>query len=284
MKKKKGSLKQLTPIPAAAAVFALAASGAHATSPVFDYTFPASWGGTGTTITDQSTAGNNGFSDGTLSLSSSVPTGAAAGTESINTTAGGILTTATGLLNNATVAGAGGFSYNVDFMWNGSYSTSFGGTQKLIDYAGTESLQLFDTSSATSATLQMVFANDAGAESTAVSYAVSPNIWYAVTMNFNTAGNSLVAGDISGIASLYVDGSLVNTGAATKGTYGDGLDRPIGVGQLGANFGYLVGFKGDIYNASVTLVPEPSTLALSLLGGFGLMGMMWNARRRTTES
>ena len=75
------------------------------------------------------------------------------------------------------------------------------------------------------------------------------------------------------------------TGTATKGTYGDNLHspsgRPIGIGQLGANYGYLVGFQGDIYDPSVTLgvVPEPSTLALGLMGGAGILGYL-NMRRR----
>ena len=72
-------------------------------------------------------------------------------------------------------------------------------------------------------------------------------------------------------------------GTATKGTYGDSLNRPIGVGQLGANFGYLVGLKGDIYDPSVSLgivaTPEPSSLALGLMGGLGMLGMTWRARR-----
>jgi len=280
MKRKKSPLKTITPLPAVAGVLALAAAGAHAQIPVFNYNFPASWNGTGTTITDQSGAGHNGSFDGTLSLSSSVPTGAAGGTESLNTTAGGILTSATGLLNNTTVAAAGGFNYDVSFMWNGTDSSSFGHAEKLIDYAGTESLELITTTG--SASLQMVFANDTGVESTAVSTTIAPNTWYNVSLTFNTVGNSVVAGDLSGLVSMVVNGGAPITGSATKGTYGDGLNRPIGVGQLGANFGYLVGFNGDIYDPTVTLVPEPSSLALGVMGGFGALGMMWNARRRKT--
>jgi len=276
MKRKKSSLKTFTPPSAIAAVFALAA-GAQA-QPVFNYSFPASWGGSGTTITDQSSAGNNGTSDGTLSLSASVPSGAAGGTQSLVTSAGGILTGATGSLGNAAVAAAGGFDYSVAFNWNGTDSSSFGHTQKLLDYAGTESLQLVTT--AGSATLEMVFADDAGNESTAVSTTILPNTWYTVSLFFNTQGNALDGnGDLSGLVSLVVNGAAPITGAATKGTYGDSLNRPIGVGQLGANFGYLVGFKGDIYNPSVTLVPEPSSTALGLIGGLGVFGMMWKTRR-----
>ena len=283
MKKKKLTQIKFNPVSEVVAGFALAAAGAQGQStPVFSYDFPASWNGTGTTITDQSSAGNNGTSDGTISLVAAVPPGAAGGTESLSTTAGGVLTGATGSLNNSIVAASGGFTYSVDFMWNGTDSSSFGHTEKIIDYAGTESLQLVTTSG--SASLQMIFGNDAGAESTPVSTTILPNTWYDVTMTFDTTGNAVVAGDLSGIASLTVNGGSPITGAATKGTYGDSLSRPIGVGQLGANFGYLVGFQGDIYNPTVTLngtaVPEPTSLALGVLGGLSGLGMMLKARRR----
>ena len=269
---------------AIAAVFALAAASAHAqTTPVFDYNYPASWGGTGTAITDQSSAGHNGFSDGTISLDAAVPPGAAGGRQSLNSTAGGILTTATGLLSNATIAAAGGFTYHVAFMWNGTDSTSFGHTQKLIDYAGTESLQLLTT--AGSASLQMVFGNNTGIESIAVSTTIVPSTWYDVSLAFDTTGNSVDGtGALAGLATMLVNSGAPISGAATKGTYGDSLSRPIGIDQLGANFGYLVGFKGDTYDSSVVLgiapVPEPTSLALGLLGGLGGLGMMLNARRR----
>jgi hypothetical protein len=272
---KKHKLKTFTPISAVAAVFGLAASAAHANSFVFDYNFPASWNGTGTTITDVSNGGNNGHTVGTLSLSGVVPTGAPGGAQSLVTTSGGILTSATSLLNNGVVAGAGGFIYNVSFMWNGTDSSSFGHTQKLIDYAGTESLQLVTTSG--SASLQMAFADDLGAETVAVSTTILPNTWYNAKLTFDNT--SMVGGDVTGTANLYLDGSLVSSGSATKGTYGDGLNRPIGIGQLGANFGYLVGFKGDVYDVSVQLVPEPSSIALGALGT-GL-GMMFFRRRKS---
>lgn len=264
--------------------FALAAAGAHAQSvPVFEYDFPASYNGTGSTITDQSGAGHNGVYDGTISLSTSVPASAAGGTESLNTTAGGVLTSADSLLNNATVAASGGFTYSVDFMWNGTDSSSFSHTEKIIDYAGSESLQLITTTG--SATLEMTFAPGTNStETIPVSTTIAPNTWYDVTMVFNTTGNSLVNGDISGTVSMQVNGGIPVFGTATKGTYGDGLDRPIGVGQLGAAFGYLVGFNGDIYDPSVSLntqaVPEPSSLSLALMGGLSSLGIMWNNRRR----
>ena len=190
------------------------------------------------------------------------------------------MTNADQLLSNSAVAAAGGFTMNVDFMWNGTDSSSFGHTQKLIDYAGTESLQL--VTSAGMASLQMAFADDGGNELTPVSTTILPNTWYDATLYF---GNTSLVGssnqDVAGTASLFLNGSLVSQAPAIKGTSGDGMDRPIGVGQLGAPFGYSVGFKGDIYDPSVALgVPEPSTLALGALGG---LGMTFLLRRRKSR-
>jgi hypothetical protein len=285
MKKKNGSLKKLTPIPAAAAVFALAASAAHAVSfedtYLFSANFPASWNGTGTAVADHGGLAPAGFQSGTATYTTStVPPGATAGTGSMALSGvGGIKVTPTGYLNNGNIAYGGGFAFNIDFMWNGGFSSSFGGVQKLIDYAGTESLQLVATS-ATSATLEMEFASDTGTESTAVSYTISPNTWYNTSMVFNTYGAPLVGGDISGTANLYINGALQSYGAATKGTYGDGLNRPIGIGEFG--YGHttsIIGLDGDIYSASIEVVPEPSSLALGALGGLGLLGMRWKFRR-----
>lgn len=285
MKKNKGSLKKLTPIPAAAAVLSLAASAAHGQTfqdtYLFSANFPASWHGTGTSVLDQSGNNNTGFQSGTATYTTSiVPPGATAGTGSMGLSGtGGIKVTPPGALNNGSVAYGGGFAFNIDFMWNGGFSSSFGGVQKLIDYAGTESLQLVATN-ATSATLEMVFASDTGAESTAVSYQISADTWYNTSMVFNTYGASLVGGDISGTANLYVNGLLQSYGAATKGTYGDKLNRPIGIGEFG--YGHttsIIGLDGDIYSASIEVVPEPSTLALGALGGLGVLGMRWKFRR-----
>ena len=105
------------------------------------------------------------------------------------------------IADNSAVASAGGFTYNCRFMWNGTDSTSFGHTEKIIDYAGTESLQLVTSSG--SASLQMSFADDTGTETIPVSTTILPNTWYNVALAFNAMGNSLDGnGDISGVASM----------------------------------------------------------------------------------
>jgi hypothetical protein len=292
MKKKKLTPKTFTPMSAVAAGFALAAAGAHAqTTPVFSATFPASWNGTGTVVTDQSGAGNTGFQSGTTGATyttATVPPGAAGGTGSMALNgAAGIKVTPTALLNNTAIANDGGFTYNIDFLWNGTATPA---TQKLVDYAGTESLQLTGLIANTSATLGMAFGGDTGTapDNDVVTTTILPDVWYNVTMTFNTDGASLGGtGDITGVASLYVNGALISSAAATKGTYGDSLNRPIAIGELA--YGHttsILGLTGDIYSASVDLgvapVPEPSSAALGLLGGLGGLGMVWKARRRKT--
>jgi hypothetical protein len=252
---------------------AIAVSGAHAqNTPIFKASFPASWNGTSTTVVNQSGLAS-GFQSGTASFTTAVvPAGSPVGTGSMGLTGiGGIKVTPNGLLNNAIIAAAGGFTFDIQFLWDGTDSTSFSHIQKLVDYAGTESLQLITT--AGSAQLQMTFANDTGTESTPVFTTILPNTWYDAKLTFDNT--SLAAGDVTGTASLYLNGSLMASASATKGTYGDGLNRPIGIGEFG--YGHttsIIGLHGDIYSANLFYngpVPEPSTLALSALGGLGLI-------------
>jgi len=280
------TFKILTPTIAGVCL-GLLPEAAQAQTTLFSATFPASWSGTGTSVTDQGgTATGNLSGTGYSYDTTDVPPGAGSGTGSLalSSGTGGIKVTPDESLANATVAADGGFTYNIDFMWNGTDSANYSGVEKLIDYAGTESLQIVTTSTS-AATLEMEFGDDSGNQTTAVSTTIAANTWYNVTMTFNTAGNSLVGSDISGISSLYVNGVLDGSATATKGDGGDSLDRPIGIGEFGYGVSTsIIGLYGDIYSASVDLgvapVPEPSSLTLSALGGFGLMGMMWRARRR----
>lgn len=286
-KTKKTILKTFTPISAVAAVFGLAASVANAqTTPVFNYNFPTSWS-SGTVVTDTSPANDTGTAGVSMHLDAvNVPPGAPAGTDSINTTKGHIYTSGLQSLNNAAVWGAGGFTESLWFNWSGSNTAgSFGGVQKLIDYSGTESLQLVTSGTGAaqqynSAQLEMVFESDSGSPNTNISTTIMSNTWYNVTMSFAATSQPLGGtNDVTGMASLYLNGILESSGLETKGTYGDQLNRPIGIGGFGYPSTTLIPFDGDIYNPSVSLgvVPEPTTLALGALGG---LGMLYISRRR----
>lgn len=255
---------------------------ARAVTPVFSYHFPTSYDGTSATVTDQSSAGHNGSALGFATthppLATAVPPGAAG--NSLTTNTGGLETTALKLLDNASIAANGGFSFLTGFMWDGTTRTTFGGVQKILDYAGTESLQL-ETTSGNSATaiLHFIFTAQGvagGADVvTGPSITISSGTWYQATGTFNTLGNAVDAsGFIAGLATVTATNLAGNTPTSasapvTKTNYGESLNRPIGIGELPLNSAtsHLVTFDGDVYDPSVSfgVVPEPAT-ALGLIG------------------
>jgi hypothetical protein len=248
------------------AAAALTAAYGWAQTPILSYSFPASWDGTGTVVTDLSAGGNNGSIKVTPSLSPTVPSWAAMGTQSLNTSGGSILTDNTLQLNNAAVAAAGGFSYDVSFLWDGTHRSNWGSVQKILDYAGTESLQLV-TSDGGQANLIMRFDDSQDVLSTVI----LPDTWYSVSVQFDTQGNTVDGnGDLAGVVSMAINGGSPLSAAATKTKKGDDLVRGIGIGQL-ALANHLVYLDGLIYDPSVslgvTVIPEPTTLSLVGLGG-----------------
>lgn len=260
------------------ALLAFTAAAAYG-SPVLHYTFPASWDGTDTAVTDLSPAGNHGYADPGAVLSDIVPPGAPAGAKSLKPTTvdndnaqrGGVGTTNLTLLSNSAVAAAGGFQFETTFMWDGTFNTAlWAGVQKIVDYAGTESLQLI-ADNGNEAVLRFQFDDN---PDNSISTTIQPNTWYHVIARFDTQGNVVDGeGNLAGMASLVIDGGTPISGAVVKTPQGDDLARPIGIGALGllANNFSLVTMHGLIYDASVSLVPEPATLAFLGLGGLALL-------------
>jgi hypothetical protein len=224
-------------------------------------------------IADAGPRGNTGTADETTKFSASVPTVGVpsdVGNRSLDGKgAGGVVTGGTAELLNSAIAGAGGFTMETWFLWNGG-----GSINALIDYAGTEKL-VIDKNLGAGNEVRMRINSDTNLDS--VIGPVDAGQWHYVASVFDTQGNSVVGGSISGIFKLYLDGSLVNTtDPVTISDFGDSLNRPIGIAKHPLNFADDR-FDGLIFEPRVSLgalgqsellyvVPEPSTLVLSVLG------------------
>jgi hypothetical protein len=235
--------------------------------PVFLYEFPTSWNGSGTAITDLSPAGNHATTAGAPVLSPNIPPGAPNATQSINTDNGGLVTNNTSLLTNVLIAAAGGFRFDATIFWNGGPGFGPNQIQKIIDYAGTEFLQLQAVNvAAGTATLRFGF-NDNTAVGPNLNTTINANQWYTVSGIFDTLGNAVASnGSLSGQATLIVNGNVF-TDMVTKSNFGDSLNRRIGIGNFSNATSAFIQFRGDIYSASVQLVPEPAT---AMLLGWGM--------------
>ena len=230
------------------------AAAAHASAPVFEYRFPASYNGTGTAITDLSGAGNHAAllaSD--KELIDDRPAGFDSSLMSLTGANGGHgRTDAIDLLNNAAIAANGGFTMDIWFKWEGTYTNN----RKLIDYAGTEYLRTNNSK------IQFGLSNGGAI----LSHDIVASQWYHVLAVFDTTGNNAVADPsypgeytVNGNAMLYIDGVLVDSASdVVKSSAGDRLDRSISINMHpdGGEWN-----QGNIFNPRVYLgvvEPEPS--------------------------
>ncbi len=220
-------------------------------TPVFRYSFPESYDGTTTAIVDLSAAHNDGLMDGSGTggyLNGQVPPGFAGGSLT-GATGGHGRTNATGLLLNSALESAGGFTIDLWFLWEGIYTD----VRKLIDYAGTDNLQT------NGRRILFVFNDDIANQSLAAP--IQGQKWYHCVAEFDTRGNAIVNGSITGIARLWIDDlsgaglQLIASREMTKTNYGDGLNRPIGINRWAGGGGDWN--QGRIFNPSVYLgVPD----------------------------
>lgn len=244
--------------------------------PVFEYSFPASYDGSSSAINDLSSANNDAtmWGDGTPGLIDDRPAGFDASLMSISGNGGGHGTTdAIDLLNTTAVEANGGFTMDVWFKWEGTYTS----VRKIIDYAGTESLRTQDS--------EIRFGlSDSG---TVLSHPIVGGQWYHAVAEFDTTGQTKeadpnYAGDfrILGQARLYIDDQLVDSsnGLVYKSGFGDSLNRKTGLNQWPQGGDWN---QGSIFNPQVSLgvvaIPEASTLALLGVGGLALL---WARMRR----
>ncbi len=254
---------------ALACLLAFAIPGLQA-APILEYSFPASWNGSGSpgaTVTDLSSAGNNGTTTGTAVLSTNVPPGAPAGALSLaprggTPAGGGIMTNSINLLENPTIAPAGGFVFKASFLWDGGAGSH--AVQKIIDNEGTEALQLGNIDLANGTADLQFRLNDA----VGPTMQISANQWYDVLGIFDSQGNSVDgSGDLAGTAKLTVNGTTVSQDVVRLASGSGTLDRPIAVGVLALPaVPTIVNFSGYIYDPSVSLVPEPASIAMIAIG------------------
>lgn len=234
-------------------------------------------------IPDEGPAGNDGTADGSLKLSKDIATDGVDSSAGLRSLDGkgtaGVSSAGTQELANSLIAGAGGFTMESWFKWKG------GGTvNSIIDYAGTEKL-VIDTREGAGNEVRMRVNSDATLDS--VIGTVDANQWHYAAAVFDTLGNPVDGGSITGKFDLYFDGSLVQTTAdVTISEFGDTLDRNIGTAKHPQGFESDF-FDGLVYEPRVSLgaleqsellyvVPEPSSVVLLALG---FAAMLWRRRR-----
>jgi hypothetical protein len=192
------------------------------------------------------TLGNGTFGGVGIKLTNDIPVdGVPAGYGSaamVCNGSGGVLAPGTRQLNRTNISNAGGFTYEAWFKWNGG-----GDVNAIIDYAGTEKLirqtnQLGPQMETDNATLNLV--GDAPS-----------NEWHYVAVVFKSTSFNAGSDSVTGDYTFYLD---TNTPAATVlnvtiNSFGDSLNRTIGVGTHPVPTFTTDFFNGLIYEPRVTL-------------------------------
>lgn len=258
--------------------------------PLFVYQFPASCNdlGPGGVIVNDLGASNHDSTSGWFSdegLSTDVPTGMTGkSVDFLGLSDSRVIYTADKrLLNTPDVAAHGGFVYDVWFK--PTAETLNGARHKLIDYDGTEALEVHEN--------KLLFRTSDSAYKI-YSDTLTADTWYHATAVFDTQGNPAVADPgspgfqkVSGQLSLYLNGSLLDTLAGVKSGLGDSEDPVMTVGRYAPSYPHpeYCNYAGLIYNPQVWLgtqvgaVPEPSTAILSTFGIAGLLCYAWRNRK-----
>ncbi len=191
------------------------------------------------------------------------------GDRSVNTSADGIVTDAVNLLNNASIADAGGFT--METWVHRLVDTGSTSVEKIIDIAGVYRLQLRPSSDATGDADTVQF-NSGGGSAT-----LPLDEWHHIAAVVDTLGNELDgSGNLSAVARFFFDGrqigsdSAITLSAASDTSY----LQTRGIG-LGCHPTSGEKFQGLLYDSRVVLgalspgefllTPEPSSIILVLL-------------------
>lgn len=245
-----------------------------AVTPVFVYSFPASWDGSdmGKPVEDRSPAGHHAtlmsVSGEPVPLSADVPPGAPEGTRSLDFTTepGAVLTEETRLLHRQGVLAGGGFTGEVWFK--GVPEPGFTALQKILDYAGTEFIAVSGADSD----------NDGSPGELAVRFStvvrrldaddgLNVDGWNHVRATFTvTAAADL--GAMTGDVEIVLNGKVTRFTNQTLNNQGDTLDRVTAIGAHPTSGGER--YTGLVYNPSyhfgVVQVDEPEVTAMGSRG------------------
>ncbi|MES2708296.1 MAG: hypothetical protein V4726_17005 [Verrucomicrobiota bacterium] len=231
----------------------------NAPAPVLAYRFPASNDGTGASldVVDQSTGAHQGVLDTPLPLREEVPPGQPASARSLDMTeaAGAITTTQKKLLDNTLVVAAGGFTMDVWFKGVPASGTAF---QKIIDYAGTEFIAVSgaDTDNdgsfgaltvrMSSGTYDIILDADDG---------LLTEDWNHIIYRYEVVNGTDIA-SLNGTVTLTLNGRITRYTGRPLTSYGDTLNRSIGIGRHPTATEY---YHGLLYNPTVSLGSLPDS-------------------------
>ncbi len=241
----------------------------QASAPLFAYSFPASYDGSVDLqeVYDQSAAANDAVADGQngdapIPLSTDVPPGAAAGTQSLDLTTdyGALLTNGIKLLNVPSIIGAGGFTID---LWFKGVPTEGTALQKIFDYAGTESISVNANGEL------VVTLNSAGGTTLRLTEGdgLSLEDWNHVVVTFAVTDETAQASVVGDLTVTLNENPVTVSGWALT-TFGDSLNRRTSIGShpLGGE-----NYRGLVYNPTLSLgagtVPTgPASITLTRSG------------------
>ena len=233
------------------ATFVLVGVARAGLTPVLEYSFPDSYDGTTTIITDLSTAGNDATANATDCYAADVRPPDFTTGGSLYGPNGCAMTDNVNLVTNELIEAHGG--YTID-TWFKEEQFIDGQRGYIVTIAGTEGLLHY-----TNNKLGVLMHVDNGSGGFYASYIwgsiLETDVWYHSVIEFDTAGNSIDEnGCLTGTLTWTLNDTVVDSVERTRHWIGDTLNNPIGINALGSIAYPLAGpFNGWQYDPKVYL-------------------------------